>query len=89
MTGAHIAPMPPTSRYPYVRWAVTRPDGWGRPVTRFCDALRHAQTLTTGEPTMMARLVCWFRGHRFWWYGDGRGWTCRRCQQPKPTRTAR
>ena len=46
----YIQPMPATAAHPYVRWAVVRADGWGRPVERFCDALRAAEMLVAPVP---------------------------------------
>jgi hypothetical protein len=62
-----IRPMPPTARHPYVRWATTRIDGYGGAISRFCDALRHAQTMSDPKVTRRQFLAgSWFgnRGGR-------------------------
>lgn len=52
-----IRPMPPTERHPFVRWATTRLDGYGTPITRFCDALRHARDMTAPRVTLRQRFA--------------------------------
>ena len=41
--------MPISLRYPFVRWAVMRTNGWGRPIKLFCDALREAREIDEGR----------------------------------------